>query len=301
MSLLKPYQYALWKYVDRGNQWPDGDEDGLAALGRAWTELGAGFLYVSSSTHDLPDDAWPDEAGRLYDQRIETLRGGVLTQGERMKRLGALAGAYGEDVRYAKVEITEFVGSWDPLFQQAPDEVGPVVAQKIDEFMALMAERIAARGDPAASEVPRATLPTREEIQEVGGIPPNTGNQPITKQEYERRQKLGFDPAVGRVRPEEINTALRIEAERGVTLTRAQRGDSFDWVDQAGRSYDALGPFDAKYFAQQWPQLQAQIAKHVNKAELVPIDVSKFTPQQIAQVEQFVSKNYGPNVFIVGN
>jgi hypothetical protein len=57
-----------------------------------------------------------------------------------------------------------------------------------------------------------------------------------------------MDPATKRFRPAEAETAIRIELERGVTLTRAPEGHSCDWLDEAGKSYDAVGNFPPQFF-----------------------------------------------------
>ena len=98
---------------------------------------------------------------------------------------------------------------------------------------------------------------------------------------------LGLDPATGQFSQSEFETALRIQTERGVTLTRST--DPYvDWVDGNGNTYDAVGNFSSKYFDQQWPNLQARILDHLQYADYVPVDVSEFTPEQIAEVRQFI-------------
>lgn len=110
-----------------------------------------------------------------------------------------------------------------------------------------------------------------------------------------------MDPATGRFRPGEAETAVRIEQELGVRLRRAPAGSSADWVDETGRTYDAVGNFPAQFFDRQWPQLQYQIERHLDKAELVPVDVSRFSAGQIAKIEQFIAdRQLGPRVFVVG-
>ncbi|NUW33970.1 hypothetical protein HTZ77_21405 [Nonomuraea sp. SMC257] len=113
-----------------------------------------------------------------------------------------------------------------------------------------------------------------------------------------RRRTLGLDQATGGFRRAEMETALRIESNRGVQLRRST-GTSEDWFDQYGRSYDAVGNFAAQYFEKQWPALQDQIRSHLTKARFVPVDVSQFTAAQIAEVKAFIEP-LGPNVFIVG-
>lgn len=123
----------------------------------------------------------------------------------------------------------------------------------------------------------------------------------VLRVEERRFHDLGLDPAVGRFRPSEAETALRIEGELGVTLTRAPPGSRADWVDGAGTTYDAVGNFPRRYFYRQWPHLRYQIERHLTKADLVPVDVSQFTAQQVTLVEQFIAdRGLGPRVFMVG-
>ncbi|MFG1654506.1 WXG100 family type VII secretion target [Micromonospora sp. NPDC049275] len=128
--------------------------------------------------------------------------------------------------------------------------------------------------------------------------PPRKGSSPA---EPQRVRELGMDPATGRFRPGEAETATRLEQHLGVTLRRAPTESSADWVDEAGRTYDAVGNFPAQFFERQWPQLQYQIERHLDKADLVPVDVSRFTPEQVARIERFITeRRLGPRVFLVG-
>jgi uncharacterized protein YukE len=111
---------------------------------------------------------------------------------------------------------------------------------------------------------------------------------------------LGQDPAVGKFRPTEYQTAMRIELERGVVLTRASEQSGVDWVDENGTTYDAVGNFKSEFFDQEWPSLQRRIIGHMAYSEYVPVDVSQFTPQQVAEVQRFIEP-LGPRVFLVGS
>jgi hypothetical protein len=116
--------------------------------------------------------------------------------------------------------------------------------------------------------------------------------------EAARIHALGMDNATGRFRPNEAETAVRIEAALGVRLTRAPRWSRADWFDQYGISYDAVGPFSAGRFEQQWRRFSQQILLHLNKAQFVPVDVSEFTPTQIEVVELFIAtRRLAPRVF----
>jgi hypothetical protein len=95
-----------------------------------------------------------------------------------------------------------------------------------------------------------------------------------------RWEGLGRDPATGGYRQSEMETATRVEHELGVRLERAT-DPHVDWVDANGKTYDAVGNFDGKHFEAQWPNLQERILDHLEKADYVPIDVSRFSVVQV--------------------
>jgi hypothetical protein len=116
------------------------------------------------------------------------------------------------------------------------------------------------------------------------------------------KRELGMDPATGRYRAGEAETAVRVEEATGTTLSRSS-DPSVDWVDEAtGATYDAVGNFPSQHFDAQWPNLQTKIVDHLAKADYVPVDVSQWTPEQIAKVQKFITDNgLGPRAFLVGN
>jgi hypothetical protein len=119
--------------------------------------------------------------------------------------------------------------------------------------------------------------------------------------EQTRIRELGMDTATGRFRPNEAVTAIRIETALGVRLTRAPRWSRADWFDERGVSYDAVGPFASGRFDQQWRRFSEQIVLHLRKAELVPVDVSLFTADQVDVIEAFIAdRRLAPRVFILG-
>jgi uncharacterized protein YukE len=147
-----------------------------------------------------------------------------------------------------------------------------------------------------------------DRMKDLTGAPPGPHADPEPpkqpkdpKVEEQRIRDLGMDPATGRFRPGEAETALRIEQERGVTLKRAPAGSSADWMDDAGRSYDAVGNFPSQFLDKQWSQFVFQIERHLDKADLVPVDVSKFSPDQKVRVDQFIAEQgLAPRVFVLG-
>ena len=135
----------------------------MVSLGLGWVNAGESFRAAAREITDLPVEAWADEAGRMYrDEQIPPLRGTVEKLAGQMSRLGGLARAYGDDVRYAKTEITRFIADWDPLYADDPQTIGPLVAQAVVDFLELIADRIEGRADGGGSD-PLPVLPTPEE------------------------------------------------------------------------------------------------------------------------------------------
>lgn len=132
--------------------------------------------------------------------------------------------------------------------------------------------------------------------------PPVHNPAPVFDLTTDHAVSLGADPARGgSFVSSEAETGLRIEHELGVDLSRAEAGKSYDFIDPTGKTYDAVGNFSSKFFDAQWSNLQDQIIRHSEfKADIVPVDVSKFTVQQQAIVRKFVEGLNNPNVIIIG-
>ncbi|TDU05415.1 hypothetical protein EDD99_3927 [Streptomyces sp. 846.5] len=62
-----------------------------------------------------------------------------------------------------------------------------------------------------------------------------------------------------------MQTALLVEAERGVQLSRDVSGD-LEWYDQNGRGYDAVGNSPAQYL--DVAKFTQSIASHLLKSDL---------------------------------
>jgi hypothetical protein len=156
----------------------------------------------------------------------------------------------------------------------------------------------------AAGEVPMLAEPgaSRSEVDPAaGGEPtpaPGGTKVPDAANGQLVQRELGIDPAVGKFRQSEYDTACRIQSERNVQLTRSDR-PNVDWIDQNGKTWDAVGNYKSEHFNKQWPNLQYRIVQHMEKADFVPVDVSQFTPEQIDQVRKFIAP-LGPRVFLVG-
>lgn len=160
--------------------------------------------------------------------------------------------------------------------------------------------------EAAATELPEIEVTEAEVEQtvaeweeEAAEIKPPAGSDPPPGNEADV-ERLGRDPATGQIRQSEVDPGQRIEQETDVHLERSPDQQGPDWVDPAtGETYDAVGNFDSQYFDKQWPNLQDQIVSHLDKADWVPVDVSRFSQSQVELVKQFIEQ-YGPRVYIVG-
>lgn len=131
-------------------------------------------------------------------------------------------------------------------------------------------------------------------------VEPMTTSEQDAQAAEQHKQEIGMDPATGQYRPGEAETGLRVEQQRGVTLSRYPESEGPDWIGSDGKTYDAVGNFPGKFFDQQWDQLKFRIEQHVGKADYVPVDVSQFAPEQIARVREYIQR-FGDRVFVVGD
>jgi hypothetical protein len=202
MPIVEPFEFELWEAVLFGGvYWPSADEGRVIELGRAWSNLGAGFRAAATDIKDLPTGAWTDDAGRMYAEQITSLRSSVLRTGDRMSRLGWLADAYGKDVQHAKTEIRTFVEAWEPEFRERPQQVAPPVAQAIVDLLSNIEARVRARaaglpepdqkGLLGPDEVPAAPEPEPELPKRGPGNPGPNGTLEGKKMHEVRDPRTG--------------------------------------------------------------------------------------------------------------
>lgn len=179
MPIAEPLSSPLWMAVQGRVRWPTADEDVTTMLGRDWEDAVAAFQYAASSTKELPDTAWPDEVGAVFDERIRTLRDDVYEGAEAMARLARITHAYGADIAHTKGEILRVLDSWDVVYRQRPEVAGPF-AGIMNGFLGAMAARIRARGaaGPDAADPARPMLPTPEDVVALAAAPPPGSNGP---------------------------------------------------------------------------------------------------------------------------
>lgn len=106
--------------------------------------------------------------------------------------------------------------------------------------------------------------------------------------EQARRRELGIDPVKGRFSTEEELAAIELEKRTGL-LRRDPSGDS-DWLDQSGRSYDAVGPIPTSIPAGKFDlsSFLEQIVRHARKADFAVVDVRNLSGADQDAVVEFV-------------
>ncbi|WP_307798387.1 WXG100-like domain-containing protein [Actinoplanes flavus] len=297
-----------------------GDPAQITAYARTWRNIAEALEEEAGRLdHAVRGDVagWAGAAGEAYRATAREQHGTLTalaaasgTMAALTEGAGLLVAGVRELVRDAIATLVSRLVTYAAEVAATFGAATPLVVEQVGTLVASWAARIARWVHDLIASL-RNLLPRVRRLDDLieelrrldrqpdggAGPPPRPGKDG----DDQRIHDLGDDPAVGRHRPGESESARRIEEETGVRLTRAEKGSSADWVDETGRTYDAVGNFDSRHFERQWPQLQFQIERHLDKADLVPVDVSRFTPEQKARVEQFIEqRGLGPRVFVVG-
>ncbi len=321
---VKPLSEAL--------DWLAGDPAQITAHAQTWRNVASALRDEAAAlARDVTTDiaAWQGEAARAYRawsteqrQALTGLAQGADTMAAITEGAAGLVAAVRLLVRDAIATCVSRLIVYATELIATAGLATPLVVEQVTTLVAAWAARIARLLRGLLNSL-RHLIPTirrlgtlidqlKQALARLRDAPPSPSKQPShpeeprgspasRKVEEERVHDLGMDPATGRFRPGEAETALRLEAVLGVRLTRAPAESSADWVDEAGHTYDAVGNFPGHFFDRQWPQLQYQIERHLDKADFVPVDVSRFSAEQISQVERFIAdRGLAPRVFIVG-
>jgi hypothetical protein len=113
-----------------------------------------------------------------------------------------------------------------------------------------------------------------------------------TQEQAAKWLDLASDPAVGKVRPDEAATALRVEKQEGVDLKRytPPKGGKGDWVDSKGIVYDGCSPAPSAYFDKQWTNFTNSLNDHLAKVDKVVVDLTDkgLSPAQTTKVTDYI-------------
>ncbi|MEV0901747.1 WXG100 family type VII secretion target [Actinoplanes sp. NPDC049802] len=297
-----------------------GDPAQITAYAQTWRNIAEALEEEAGRLdHAVRGDVaeWGGAAGEAYRATAREQHGTLIalagasgTMAALTEGAGMLVAGVRELVRDAIATLISRLAVYAAEVAATFGAATPLVVEQVGTTVASWAARIARWVHDLIASL-RNLLPKVRRLDDLieelrslnrqpdGGAGPPSGKD--GEDEEKRVHDLGVDPAAAKYRPGESESARRIEEETGVRLTRAEQGKPYDWVDGDGVSYDAVGNFDGVHFERQWPQLQFQIERHLDKADLVPVDVSRFTPEQTARVEQFIEqRGLGPRVFVVG-
>ena len=98
---------------------------------------------------------------------------------------------------------------------------------------------------------------------------------------------MGLDPAKGKFNAVEAAVATRLEIQLNTRLSREMTGN-FDWVNKAGRTFDAVGPAPSKYF--NYESFTNSINAHLLKQGLdtVVVDMTGMANTQKSLVGNYI-------------
>ncbi|MCE5290290.1 MAG: hypothetical protein LLG14_13780 [Nocardiaceae bacterium] len=300
---------------------PDGDTDKLRDAAKTWTALSATQLASLKDVADSfaavisPDAEFVDEDLRELQSAIEDFNESCTDLARACCEYKDAIEELRETIRDILEELAiELAATAVISIAASFISVGTSVAAgaaKAAETVARFAKKIADAvrawkiGKKLADGVRRIRDLTkaRKTVERINQLfrrgAKKEESAAAAKAAAEHRQNLGYDPAIKKFRPGEADTGARVESELGVTLKRAPDDANYDWVDSTGKTYDAVGNFRAEYFEKEWPTLQEKIRQHLDKADLVPVDVSQFTDAQKAMVKSFIEQ-FEPRAFTVG-
>ena len=313
---VKPLSEAL--------DWLAGDPVRIDAQAQTWRNVSASLITDADALGGATADdtiAWTGMAGDAYrawagrhEQSLRTLATSADTMAVMTEGAGLLIGSVRLMVRDAVATVVSrlivYAGELLATLGAATGVVieqvstlcaawGAKIAGWLRDLLASL-RRLMSAADDLAQRI-RALIDRRRNAEAPDPAPSASPGPPRDpREEVERRRRLGLDPGQRKHLPSEEETAVRIEQELGIELTRSE-DSAIDWVGSDGYTYDAVGNFDARFFDRQWSNLQRQILDHVRKADRVPVDVSRFTPEQKELVRDFLRDHQlGPRAFLLG-
>ena len=161
MVVAQPTDCELWSKVAPLITWPQSNEDHWADRAQAWNTAGGQFTTTAEGAKAVDGNlatGWTDQAGQQYRAKAAGLYQSAGDVGTKMFTIGWHAGAYADDVRYAKTQIADLIRRHESQYQDmtrlffwpdnnARNQLAQQLATAIDDFLDDMADRIAARGD----------------------------------------------------------------------------------------------------------------------------------------------------------
>jgi len=113
------------------------------------------------------------------------------------------------------------------------------------------------------------------------------------------QRELGLDPATNSWRADEARAGLQLESEMGVRLSRSlQPGE--DWVDQYGRTYDAIGTnLTSEHF--NYSDFTNSLSNKLtnNPSVRVVVDLSRLDAADADSLQPYLAKLANPRVIVL--
>jgi hypothetical protein len=229
----------LWVDVKPHTEWPATDEAAVLDLAKVWGDAANGFERQGAQpTNPGLVDGWKDGNGQTYRDRVAKLHSVTFTTGAQMKRLSWLTQQYSYDVAHTKLEIRKLIEANDDAYDNMNGIFGlfadtegrksmvTEIANAINKFLDLMAERIAARGK-GEPEKPRPVF-TPKDLTSPGGAdkaedvppPPDPALDPNQRRIRElgaKRENRVADLTNGQVQGEPGGPGLIVRTATGRT------------------------------------------------------------------------------------
>ena len=247
-------------------------------------ETGGRTYTVPNYVHD---DTFYWIAGNLYHR---PLVGDVIGAVEAPFRLLANPGRYASAVGDGVVNTITNVPNLPEILDKMPDYQRQDMAIRLLAIPYLKAVGPAFGGAGKTAKTQGPIADSADDAAAKAGRVVRNGDDAVGALEDSGLGKIAPKSGLGnatRLSADELATGARLEAQLGKSLKESTHLGA-DYVDDLGRSYDALGGFDPKFFNEK--RFLLQIDKHLRKSnDFTVIDLTGFSQAQIDAVRRHLS------------
>ena len=244
-------------------------------------ETGGRTYTVPNYVHD---DTFYWIAGNLYHR---PLVGDVIGAVEAPFRLLANPGRYASAVGDGVVNTITNVPNLPEIWDKMPDYQRQDMAIRLLAIPYLKAVGPAFGGARKTAKTQGHIADSADDAAAKAGRVVRNGDDAVGALEDSGLGKIAPKSGLGnatRLSADELATGQRLEAQLGKSLKESIHLGA-DYVDDLGRSYDALGGFDPKFFNEK--RFLLQIDKHLRKSnDFTVIDLTGFSQAQIDAVRR---------------
>lgn len=157
-------------------------------------------------------------------------------------------------------------------------------------------------GGASPDTVDDATRQEEIDAQAAASNAAKSGASPDTiddSQAIAHERELGFDPAIGKVRPDEGDAGVRFEQQQGVQLTRTSKPGA-DWEDASGKTYDAFGTkLTSEHF--NYDNVTAALDRKLanGASDYIVVDLSHLDAIDAEAVQTYISNKSDPRIIVL--